>query len=215
MKTKWCGTLPTTSPNSNSSSFPRRARLGWVLLVCAGIASGCVTRVEDPATLFTLTPESAQHRALQTRFFETTDEHALLSASAAVLQDLGFQIQESVRDLALLRASKERSAYEYGQDISKFFVAAAGVFGQTIILIPIDLHQKIGATLALRPADTQGKRYSVRITFYRVIWESDGQSGEHYIPPGSQRMEMIHDAKIYQQFFAKLSKSVFLEAHKI
>lgn len=179
------------------------------------MGSGCATRVDDPATLFTLTPESAQHRALQTRYFETTDEQALLSASAAVLQDLGFQIQESVRDLAVLRASKERSAYEYGQDITRFFMAAAGVFGQTIILIPIDLHQKIGATLALRPVDAQGKRYSVRITFYRVIWESDGQSGDHYIPPGAQRMEMIHDAKIYQQFFAKLSKSVFLEAHKI
>ncbi len=214
MKTKWCGTLPTTS-RSSDSGLPRRARLWWVLMVCAVTGSGCVTRVEDPATLFTLTPESAQHRALQTRYFETTDEQALLSASAAVLQDLGFQIQESVRDLALLRASKERSAYEYGQDITRFFMVLAGAFGQTVILVPIDLHQKIGATLAMRPADAQGKKYSVRITFYRVIWESDGQSGDHYIPPGSQRMEMIHDADIYQQFFAKLSKSVFLEAHKI
>ncbi|MCF8723188.1 hypothetical protein LQ236_001208 [Nitrospina gracilis] len=186
-----------------------------MFLICAVMGSGCVTRVDDPATLFNLTPESAQHRALQTRYFETTDEQALLSASAAVLQDLGFQVQESVHDLALLRASKERSAYEYGQHITRFFMAALGAFGQTIILVPIDLHQKIGATLAMRPVDSQGKRYSVRITFYRVIWESDGQSGDHYIPPGSQRMEMIHDATIYQQFFAKLSKSVFLEAHKI
>jgi hypothetical protein len=48
--------------------------------------------------------------------------------------------------------------------------------------------------------------------FYRVVWEGDGQSGDSYLPPGGQRSEMIRDPVIYQQFFAKLSKAVFLEA---
>ena len=30
-----------------------------------------------------------------------------------------------------------------------------------------------------------------------------------------QRMEMIRSPEIYQQFFARLSKAVFLEAHRI
>ena len=37
----------------------------------------------------------------------------------------------------------------------------------------------------------------------------------NYIPPGEQRMEMIRDPLVYQQFFAKLSKAVFLEAYTL
>jgi hypothetical protein len=51
--------------------------------------------------------------------------------------------------------------------------------------------------------------------FYRIVWKSDGQVDRQYIPPGQQYMEMIRDPEIYQQFFAKLSKAVFLEAHTI
>jgi len=55
----------------------------------------------------------------------------------------------------------------------------------------------------------------VRIIFYRVVWKGDGQADRNYIPPGEQQMEMIRDQDIYQQFFAKLSKAVFLEPHAI
>lgn len=188
----------------------------WLALLWCGLHSaGCATRNEAPELFFNLTPESAQHRALQTRVFETGNELELLSASAAVLQDLGFQIQESVTDVGLLRASKERSAYEYGQDIGRFLVFVLTAVGGTPVLIPIDLHQKIGATLALRPVGERGGKYSVRISFYRVVWKGEGATKDNPIPPGIQRMEMIHDARIYQLFFAKLSKSLFLEAHKI
>ena len=51
--------------------------------------------------------------------------------------------------------------------------------------------------------------------FYRLVWKGEGISGNQTIPPGVQKMEMIRDAEIYQQFFTRLSKAVFLEAHKI
>jgi hypothetical protein len=181
---------------------------------------GCATPTGNPEDFFVLTPESSAHRALQTRTFETTDERELLSASAAVLQDLGFQVEESEVDMGVLRAAKERSAREFWQEFTQGLVllmsAAASAFGgNVVIMLPVDVHQQIGATLATRPVEGDDSRFSVRILFHRKVWKGDGRSGDQYIPPGQDRMEMIYDAQIYQQFFAKLSKGLFLEAHQI
>ena len=159
---------------------------------------------------------------MQTRRFETRDETELLSASAAVLQDLGFQLSESVPELGFLRAAKERGAVEYGQEITKALVllatATLTAFGggsNAVMVIPTDQQQQINASLVARPLDPTGTQHEVRVLFYRLVWKGDGQSGDQYIPPGQQRMEMIRDPLIYQQFFARLQKSVFLEEQKI
>jgi hypothetical protein len=183
-------------------------RMG-VFVASLALLTGCITRTQ-PAELFQMTAETPRNRAMQTRFFETPNEKELLSASAAVLQDLGFQVEESVREVGFLRATKERSAREYGQYILQalFVVLSLGK-------LPVDLHQKIAAGLITRPLNQEATRQEVHIVFYRVVWKGDGQTDRQYIPPGQQYMEMIRDPEIYQQFFAKLSKAVFLEAHTI
>jgi hypothetical protein len=184
-------------------------------LLLASQLSACVEHTQ-PDTLFQLTPESAANRAMQTRLFETKDERELLSASAAVLQDLGFQVEESVREVGFLRAAKERSAREHGQDLSRFFIwlfSTPLVFlQQPPLIMPVDIHQKIAATLVARPLNAESTRQEIRIVFYRVVWKGDGMAGRDQIAPGEQRMEMVRDPGLYQQFFAKLSKAVFLEA---
>ena len=158
---------------------------------------------------------------MQTRMFETPSSDELLSASAAVLQDLGFQVTESVRDLGFLRAAKERSAREYGQEVTRDIVTfltavLSGLGGRNVVIVlPVDLQQQINASLVVQPLGDDDARQQLRVVFYRLVWKSDGMSGDQAIPPGEQKMEMIRDAEIYQQFFARLSKSVFLEAHKI
>jgi hypothetical protein len=199
--------LPTIIRSSNRGYGTRRWFVASTCLLLSSQLAGCVTPTQ-PTELFQLTPESARNRAMQTRLFETRDEKELLSASAAVLQDLGFQVEESVQDVGFLRATKERSAREYSQDIGRFFAFLLS-FGHFIM--PVDLHQKIAATLIARPINPEATRQEVRIMFYRVVWKGDGQADRQYIPPGQQKMEMLRDPVMYQQFFAKLSKAVFLE----
>ena len=189
----------------------RKWPLGLTSLLFSIHLGGCTTPTQ-PAELFQLTAESLQNRAMQTRLFETSNERELLSASAAVLQDLGFEVEESVQDVGFLRATKERSAREYSQDIGRFFLFVLS-FGK--FLMPIDLHQKIAATIIARPMDLEKTRQEIRIMFYRVVWKGDGYADRQYLPPGQQKMEMIRDPVLYQQFFAKLSKATFLEAYTL
>jgi hypothetical protein len=163
----------------------------------------------QPAEFFELSAESPAHKAMQSRLFETGNEKELISASAAVLQDLGFQVDEIVSEVGMVRAVKERSAREYGQDIRRFFLS---VITLGYVRMSVDLQQKISAVLITRPIDYAGMHSEVRVTFYRVVWKGDGYIERNTILPGEQRMEMIYDPGIYQQFFSKLSKAVFLEA---
>ena len=172
---------------------------------------GCVA-LTPPEEFFQLPEESPKYRAMQTRVFDTSDEKELLSAAAAVLQDVGFEVEESQWRLGFLRAAKERSAREYGQEITRFLLLVATF---SYVVIPTDLHQKIAANLITRPLNPEASRHQVRVKFYRVVWKGPGKAGDHAIPPGQQKMEMVRDPAIYQQFFAKLSKAVFLEAHTI
>jgi hypothetical protein len=75
--------------------------------------------------------------------------------------------------------------------------------------------QQIVATLTVFPVDNNPNRFGARIIFDRKIWKGGGSTGSASIPPGEQRLEIINEPLIYQEFFSKLSKSVFLEAHQI
>ena len=152
-----------------------------------------------PKSALQLSPDTLQLRQLQTRSFDTGNEKKLLTAGASVLQDLGFSIEESETKLGVILGEKDRDAREAGQIAGQIFMAALlGVY------IPADKNQKIRASLITRPVS--GKKTNLRITLQRVVWNEQGQIS---------RTESIKDAEIYQEFFSKLSKSVFLNAHEI
>jgi hypothetical protein len=165
-------------------------------MACALALVACQQTV--PKAALQLSPDSLQRRQAQTRVFETTDEAELLSASAALLQDLGFTLDESEVDLGVIVASKDRDATEAGQVVG----AVAVLFGARV---PVDDEQKIRAALVTRKLEERSG-YAVRLTIQRIVWNTDGKVS---------RTEPLDDAEIYQEFFDKLSKSVFLEAQEL
>ncbi len=177
-------------------------RIGWhipLYVVFAGMLAGCEPGI--PKEALELSPESLKDRQLQTRYFETRDEAKLLSASALLLQDLGFTLDESETKLGVIVGSKTRSAVNAGQVV--FAIIIAGLGGGAM---PIDKAQKMRASLVTRPVGDSGDSTAVRITFQRIVWNTRGQI---------TTAERMNDPKVYQEFFSKLSKSVFLEAHEI
>lgn len=174
-------------------------RLTVAVFLVGAVLAGCEQTI--PKEALKLTEKSLEQRQAQTRRFDTADEAELLSASAAVLQDLGFNLDESETRLGLVVASKERDATETGQVIGAILLAVL-----TGVPMPIDKVQKIRASLVTRPFDESGEGTAVRITFQRIVWNSNRQIS---------KTEALTDPELYQRFFEKLSKAVFLEAHEI
>lgn len=175
-------------------------RLGIVIALSAlpmVTITGCA-HVPPPSAL-SLQPDSLRLRQLQTRRFETSDETFLLQSSLGVLQDLGFEVDESEARLGVLVASKHRDASDAAQIAGQIFLGAL-----TGARMPIDQEQRIRASIVTRAVTPQAT--TVRITFQRLVWNDMGQIS---------RTESLDDPELYQEFFFKLSKSVFLEAHGI
>ena len=167
-----------------------------VNVISFSVLMGCKTIPKDALRL---SPESLQQRQMQTRKYETTDETKILIACAGLLQDMGFNLDESETELGLIVASKMRSAVNAGQQVVAVLV---GLLSGA--MPPTDKEQKMRVSIVTRPVDEN--HTAVRVTFQRIVWDTQGQV---------TKREGITDPDIYQEFFAKLSKSIFLEAHSI
>lgn len=171
-----------------------------VLAMCALLAACDVI----PPETFVVTSELTSRRAIETRRYEGIKEPDLLSACANVLQDLGYNLENSETKLGVITASKQREATDGGEVALAIFVALIGGGA-----MPISKDQTIRVALVARPYTEDGKviadKHFVRITFQRVVRRTDN----------STYAETLKDAKLYEEFFEKVSKSVFLEAQKI
>ena len=169
-----------------------------LFLISIFLITGCQTIPKDALTL---SPESLAERQMQTRKYETKDEGKILSACAGLLQDMGFNFDESETELGLITSSKMRSAENAGQIAGAILVALLGGGA-----MPVDKEQKMRACVVTRPVGDQGKSIAVRVTFQRIVWNTQGQV---------TKSESLIDPAIYQEFFDKLSKAIFLEGQEI
>lgn len=184
------------------ADLPASRRVVGVMAGCILAIAGCATIPKDALVL---SPDSLERRQLQTRRIDGIGEKELLSAAAGVLQDLGFNIDESETKLGVIVASKDRSAITGTQIVGAVVAALLGAY------TAIDKTQKIRVSLVTRPAtasdgSTMTDSHILRITIQRIVWNTDGQI---------TRIESIEEPEIYQQFFEQLSKSVFLEMQQV
>jgi hypothetical protein len=79
-------------------------------VVAAFLATGCnlPSTPEAHANAMTLTSTSLARRQAQTRRYDTASATDVMSASVAVLQDLGFTVEETSLGAGLINASKAR-----------------------------------------------------------------------------------------------------------
>ena len=169
----------------------------FLILILTGLTLlACQKSIPREALM--LTPEALADRQLQTRVFETNDESKLLEASAALLQDLGFTIDESEVKCGVIVCSKDRNVAE------PYDVALSIVASVFFIDYEYATRQKVMASLVTRPLVEN--RIAVRITFQHLVWDTKKELIKN---------ERVNEPEIYQEFFSKLSKSVFLTAQEI
>lgn len=172
-----------------------------VLLLFLAALPGCHTTADE---VLQLEADANALRELQTRRFDTRDESKLLRVSAALLQDLGFNLDESEPEVGLLVASKERSAVETDEVVGAIALSVVlSVLSQSHVQMPWDQVQKMRVSVVTRPITDA---VSVRVTFQRVVWNNEGQISV---------LEPLQEPDHYVEFFDRLSKAVFLEAHEL
>ena len=209
-----------------------------ISLICLSVflLSACQASIPKDALL--LSPESLADRQMQTRRFETTDYKTMLSSAGAVLQDLGYNLDESDTTLGILVGSKISDATSGAQIAGSILMALLGGGA-----MPVDKEQHIRVAIVMReiapsppteelqkaPAPAKSARTAKTPTDPTVEFAqgTDAKpSGQYTVRVTFQRIilntanqvtraEQINEPEYYKIFFEKLSKSVFLEAHEI
>ncbi|WP_272700083.1 hypothetical protein [Desulfovibrio sp. Fe33] len=113
------------------------------------LTTGCAARI--PQDALQLSPESLADRQLQTRQYDTGNDMAVLVAANAVLQDLGFNLDETDPELGVVVASKNRDATDGGQ---VFLLAVLGALGNNPNAVnSADATQLVKVSLVIRHLD--------------------------------------------------------------
>ena len=174
-------------------------KLKYVFVACVLGMTGCATTA--PENLFQVAETSLQDRQMQSRFFETSNEVELLSAGVAVLQDMGYSIDETETKSGVVTASKTVDATNKAQMAGAILLAVLGGGN-----VSVDSQQQIKVSFVTLPSKNNKSGYLARATFQRIVINTEGQV---------TRAETMANEELYREFFNKLSKSVFLEAQEI
>ena len=124
------------SPINQAVLFSSGLRLP-AMLIAISVLSACGSM---PREAFRLSETSLATRELQTREYSAISDTEILSASMAVLQDMGYAIDELEKPLGVLSASKRADA---SNDFEAFGTLALDSAKCTEHLEIVDRHHKI------------------------------------------------------------------------
>jgi hypothetical protein len=169
---------------------------------CLAIAAGCASL---PPDTFVLSPQLLRQRQIETRKYAGIEERELLLACSNVLQDLGFNLENSEARLGVLTASKQRDAID-AKEVA--LAVAVALLGGGAMAISKD--QTIRVSLVVRPVrladgSSAARDHFVRVTFQRIVRRTDN----------SIYARGLSDPDLFRLFFERVSQSVFLEAQDI
>jgi len=182
--------------------------LGWAVVLLAGCQG-------VPAGVLQLPLETAGQRQLQSHRYAGVPEERLLSAGLGVMQDLGFTLEGSESKLGVITGSKKLTSRRplNSEEILKglfwtafipylapvyAYGAATGVKEPQVVRISLVTHPEGGnAPLAC----------FVRVTAQRVVYTDEDLTRVKFVEP-------LNEARFYEEFFKRLSNSVFLTEEK-
>ncbi|MFK8029117.1 MAG: hypothetical protein AB8G18_02670 [Gammaproteobacteria bacterium] len=180
------------------------SRLGFVAALVF-FTAGCSSL---PSDAFRLSEMTLEIRQMQTRQFDDVADAQILSASVGVLQDLGYSIDELDKNLGVLSASKRADASSSNEMIGR---AALDILSCAVsFLFACDnenykkskKEQDIRLTVVVLPEQSVDSSHDVRVTMQRIIRDREGRIAQQ---------ATVSDPVVYQKFFERLDKSVFLE----
>lgn len=179
------------------------------------VIAGCtiVNRVPPPQQEQT----QLERRQYQQRDFDTNDVKLVMKAVLNTLQDDGFTVRNAVVDLGLISAVKEimlsdrsrvsqnRSPAETWAEIFAAAISRGRARPSTSQQQPDRFRniQQIEATVNVSPFGERKTR--VRVSFVARTLDNEGAVIESY---------PVVDPGVYQEFFLKVDKGVFLEKQK-
>lgn len=178
--------------------------LGAIVAIVAG---GCMPAPPKPP------PTQLEVRQYQTRTFDTPDWRMVMKAMLNVLQDDGYVVTNAVVDLGLITAQRETDLAP-GRSGDGTNAGVIGGLGSII------LGGSVGVGTQTNPprySKTErrdftgnvtefGQQTKVRVSFQRKVLDNRGDVIE---------VEPIEDPEIYQDFFWRMDKSLFLQKERL
>ena len=175
----------------------RHCRL-LVLVLTAAMAAGCAAGAPPAQT-------ALEVRAIQTRTFDTPDTKLVMKAMFNVLQDDGYVVKNAVVELGLITAARDIDLAPDRTDPA----------GSEIVVGPGWFLSGLRGPVAYRKTEVRdftgnvsefGQQTKVRASFQRKVLDNRG---------GVLQVEAIDDPKFYQDFFARMDKSVYLQKEQL